>query len=98
MKLVWEVNELEGVWRYLLIKDVPLSVCACVYYLVYFCGALCQDGANSRGQAQLHQALQMSLGICLHLVSRLFQGAAVYQSKTPAQAHINQHTLLHFRN
>lgn len=53
-------------------------------YLVYFPGALCQDGANSGGQAQLHQALQMSLRIRLHLVSRLFQGAAVYQSKTPA--------------
>lgn len=58
----------------------------CLRYLVYFRGALRQDGANSGGQAQLHQALQLSLSIRLHLVSGLFQGAAVYQSKTPATA------------
>lgn len=77
-------------------NELPLSQgctceCVCACYLVYFCGALCQDGANSRGQAQLHQALQMSLGLRLHLVSRLFQGAAVYQGETPARAQTRAH-------
>lgn len=52
-------------------------------YLVYVCGALSEDGADSRGQAQLHQALQLCLGIRLHLISGLFQRAAVYQGETP---------------
>ena len=74
---------------------VCVCVCVCVCYLVYVYGALSQDGANSGGQAQLHQALQMSLGIRLRLISRLFQGAAVDQSETPARAqtHTQTHTL-----
>lgn len=55
-------------------------------YLVYLCGALCEDGADGGGKAQLHQALQVSLGIRLHLVSGLLQRAAVYQGETPARA------------
>lgn len=37
----------------------------------------------------------MSLSIRLHLISCLFQGTAVYQSKAPAQRHtqIHKHTL-----
>lgn len=66
------------------------DLCVCVCYLVYFCGALCEDGADSGGQSQLHQALQLRLSIRLHLVPRLFQGAAVYQSKTPARAQTTQ--------
>lgn len=62
-------------------------MCVCVCYLVYFRRTLRQDGADSRRKAQLHQALQVSLGIRFHLVSCLLQRTAVYQGETPAQVH-----------
>lgn len=42
----------------------------------------------------------MSLSIRLHLISCLFQGTAVYQSKAPAQRHtqIHKHTLKTLRS
>lgn len=64
-------------------------------HLVYVGGALREDGADGGRQAQLHQTLQLSLRICLRLVSGLLQRAAVYQSETPAAPHTNAHAHAH---
>lgn len=45
--------------------------------------ALCEDGAEGGGQAELHQTLQMSHLLSFRFLSSLFQSAAVNQRKTP---------------
>lgn len=61
-------------------------VCVCEHHLVNLRGALSEHGADGGGEAQLHQALQVSLGVRLRLVSGLLQRAAVNQGETPAAA------------
>lgn len=65
-------------------SDCSACVRACKHHLVNLRGALSEHCADGGGEAQLHQALQVSLGVRLRLVSRLFQSAAVNQGETPA--------------
>lgn len=45
--------------------------------------ALCEDGAEGGGQAELHQTLQMSHLLSFRFLSSLFQSATVNQRKAP---------------
>lgn len=75
---------------HLMKSDCSACVCVRVHarerHLVNLRGALSEHSADGGGEAQLHQALQVSLGVCLCLVSGLFQSAAVNQGKTSAAA------------